>query len=185
MYFGVRALEIRHAPIAVFELRHLLAQRIALRDDVLQTRTEFSLQALEERQALLDLLKPRRGRVDVVGIAAQEEREVFQLCLDPVACVEVRAEPRIERRKIRNPAPHAAQLREDGPVAFVQRRVALGAEPFDALRAGEHLPCRGEFLVLAGSERRAIELRQLEGRQFLARTAFGRPPRDAVQLLRR
>src|ERR1700720_2903106 len=61
---SVRALEIRHAPIAVFKLRHLLAQRIALRDDVLQSRTEFSLQALEERQALLDLLKPRRGRVD-------------------------------------------------------------------------------------------------------------------------
>ena len=44
--------------------------------------------------------------------------------------------------------PDAAEPGQHRVVALVQRRVALRAQPLDALGAGQHLPQRGQLDVL-------------------------------------
>ena len=144
----------------------LAPQRVAPRDDVGQRRPVLPLQPLEQRQPILDLLQPRRRRLDAVGVAAQEDREILELRLDAVARVQVRLELRIERRQLADAAPDAAERREHRVVALVQRRVALGAQPLDALGVRQHLPrARASSSSSPGRlERRPIELGELERR---------------------
>ena len=52
--------------------------------------------------------------------------------------------------QLRDPPPHAAESGQDRIVALVERRVAFGAQPLDALGAGQHLTQRGELDVFAG-----------------------------------
>ncbi len=66
--------------------------------------------------------------------------KILELRLDAVARVEVRLELRVERRQLPDAPPDAAERRENRAVALVERRVALGAEPLDALGVREHLP---------------------------------------------
>ena len=54
------------------EVGQLAPQRVAPRDDVGERRPVLALQPLEQRQPLLDLLQPRRRRLDAVGVPAQE-----------------------------------------------------------------------------------------------------------------
>ena len=101
-------------------------------------------------------------------IAAQEEREILELRLDAVARVEVRLELRVERRELANPLPDAAELREHGGVALVQRGVALrrtAARPARRSPAPDARPADRHPLRLAGGwrlERRLVELGQLK-----------------------
>jgi hypothetical protein len=126
-------------------------------DDLLQRGAVLPLQPLEQRQPVLDLLQPRRRGVHAVGIAAQEVGEVLELRLDAVAGVHVRRELRVDGRQLADALPHAAQAREHGAVAVVQRAVALLAQPLQPLGARQHL-ARGE-----------LEGDQVEARRLLAR----------------
>ena len=74
---------IRSSPL--LESLEFLPQRIPSRDGIGQRRPVFPLEALEQRQPVLDLLQPRRRRFDAVGVPAKEDREVLELRLDGVA----------------------------------------------------------------------------------------------------
>src|SRR5205085_10581769 len=105
-------------------------------------------------------------------VPPQEHREILELCLDAVARIEVRPELRVEGRELAYPTPYGAETREDGAVVFVERGVAFGAEPLDALGAGEYLAKRGHFLVFSGTRRGAIELGELKRDQLLTTFAI-------------
>ena len=101
------------------------------------------------------------------------------------------AELRVEVGELRDAAPHASQPRQNRVVAFVERRVAFGAEPLDALRAGQHLAKRRELDVLPGIaggdrlEAGAFELAQREGDQIEPRLAIPGRAADARELVLR
>ena len=124
------------------------------RDDVLQRRTVLPLQTLDQRQSILDLLKPPRRRIDVVGVATQQEGHVFELRLDALPRVQLLGKLRLDRRKLSDPFPDLRQPGEHGVIAVVERRVRLLTQPLDPLGVGEHLLRGREFLVLAGLQRR-------------------------------
>jgi hypothetical protein len=126
------------------------------------------LQTLEQREAILDLLQARRGRVDVLRIRAQEEREILELRLDRVARVEVGRELRIERGELADASSRRPERRQRGLVPFVERRVGLA-----------HRRCRRSALartcrvVRAPRPRRLrrglVDLGELEGEELGAR----------------
>ena len=62
-----------------FQIDQLAPQRVAARDGLGQRRPVFPFQPLEQRQPFFDLLQPRRRGLDAVGVAAQEQREIFEL----------------------------------------------------------------------------------------------------------
>ena len=115
-----------------------------------QRRPVLPLQPLERRQAILDLLQPRRRGVDRRRVRPQEEREILELRFDA---------RRARRGTARTAASSAAssptrfqtvaERRQGGVVAVVERVVGLGAEPLEPVGVGEHLPRRRELLVLA------------------------------------
>ena len=177
-------LELDDALVVMLELGQLLAQRLALRDDVAKRRAILPLEPLQERQSVVDLLEPGRRGLDAVGIPPQKEREVLELRFDAVARLEIRLEFRIQRGELCHPAPDAAEVRQRGAVALIQRRVALGAQPLDALGAREHLPGRRQLDVFARLPRlegRSIELAELKGRELLTRGAIRRGAPDVSE----
>ena len=167
----------------------LPTERVSFGDDVGKRRAVLPLQPFEKREPFFDLLEPRRRGFDAVGIAPQEQSEILELRLDAVACLEIRLEPRVERRQIGDLPPHGSEPGENGLVALVQRRVALRAEAFDPLGAREHLAKRRQFLVLGRLRRRFVQLGELERHQIEPRIpivlnrahagqfVFGRAPR--------
>ena len=78
-------------------------------DDLLQAWPVLPLQALEQRQAILDLLQPLGGRVDPVRIGAEKECEILELPFDALAGIDVWSELRIDRGELTHPLPHAAE----------------------------------------------------------------------------
>src|SRR6476659_9935510 len=111
-------------------------QRASLLDHVLERRTVLPLEALEQREAIRDLLKACWRRIDAVSVTAQERRQLFELGLDAVARREVLRKLRVDRRELVDPLPHTAQTCEDRVVVLVQRCIALFAEALHALRIG-------------------------------------------------
>ena len=94
---------------ALLEIGELGAKGVAAGDDLCERRTVLLLQAFKERQPVFHLLEPRRRRLDAVGVAAQVFRQVLELRLDAVAGVEIRLERGVERGKLTDPPPHAAE----------------------------------------------------------------------------
>ena len=152
----------------MLERIELGGQRRARGDDVGQRRAVLALQPLEQREPVLDLLQRRRGRVDAVGVDPQGVRQILELRLDAVPRLEVRDEPRIERRQLADPAPDVAQARQRRLVAVVQRRVASAAQPLQLLGVREHVPRRGQFVVFAGTQRGPFQFAELEANQLEA-----------------
>ena len=142
------------------------------------------LQSLEQGEALLDLLKPGRRCLDVLRIAAQVFRQVFQLRLNPDTCVQIGLEGRVERCQFTDTSPYSAERREHRTVLLVQKAVTFLAESLYPLGTGEHELQRGEFFVLAGEWRRLVEFGKLEAREFDACIALGDRLPQACQFLR-
>src|SRR5688500_7689143 len=103
-----RALQILGALAVAGQQVAFAAQRVARRNDVLEPAAVLPLETIQQRQALLDLLQPRRRGVHAVGVAAEEERQVFELRLDAVAGVQVAGELRIDGRQLADTLPDAA-----------------------------------------------------------------------------
>ena len=133
------AFELRHPVVPLLQLVQLAPERVAPRDDLAERRPVLALQAIEKGQPLLDLLQAGRRRFDAVGVPPQEQREILELRLDAVARVQVGLKLRVERRQLRHAAPDMAEARQNRFVAFVQRRIALLAQPLHALGARQHL----------------------------------------------
>jgi hypothetical protein len=104
---------------AVFDFCHFPAEGVTLGDDIGERRPVFALQTLEQRKPILDLLQPGGRGFDRVGIAAQEQGEIFELRLDAIASLEVGVELRVERGQFGHPPPDASQIREHRSVALV------------------------------------------------------------------
>ena len=159
-----------------------------LRNDIAKRRAIFPLEPLEQRQPVFDLLEPCRRGFDVVSVAPQKEREILELRLDSVARLEIRLERRIQRGELCHPPPDAAEVRQRGPVALIQQRVAFRAQPPDALGAREHLPGRRQldvFSRLPWLEGRSIELTELKDRELMPRGAIRRRAPDVPERLDR
>ena len=123
-------------------------------------------------------------RVDAVGVAAQEERQVLELRLDAVARLEIRRELRIDRRQLADPLPDAAEPGEHRVVAVVERRVALLAQPLHALGAREHLPRRARAPRPRRASGAAFSISPSWNAIRSRRAAFSRASmRDAFELL--
>ena len=82
---GDLPLELDAPFVAAREVGALTLERVAARDDVGQGRAVLALEPLEQREALLDLLQPRRRGFDVVGVLPQKPGQVLELGLDAVA----------------------------------------------------------------------------------------------------
>ena len=107
------ALQLGNPFVAAFQIDQLAPQGVAARRDPGHRRPVFPLQPLEQRQPFFDLLKPRRRRLDGVGVAAQEHRQASRR-LDALARIQKRLKPRIEGGEIGDAAPHPAKAREHG-----------------------------------------------------------------------
>ncbi len=138
----------------MLEVGQVPAQGVAPCARVGQRRPVLPLDPLEQREALLDLLQPRRRCIDAVAIAPQEVREILELRLDAVARVQVRLEPGIDRRELADAFPDGAESRKHRRIALVERGVAFGAESLDPLGAREHLTRGLQLGVLFGVSRR-------------------------------
>ena len=125
-------------------------QRLAPGDHVGQRRTVFPFQPLQQRQPVFDLLQAGRRGFNRVGVAAEKSGQILELRLDAVARVEIRLEARIEAGELRDTAPDLSERGQNGIVALVQCRVAVGAQPLDPLGIGEHLAHRAQLVVFAG-----------------------------------
>ena len=161
----------------------LAGERRALVDRVLQRGPVLVLDPLEQREPIFDLLQLRGRRIDPVGVAAQEERQVFELRLDPVAGIDVRRKLRIDDGQLADTLPDAAEPAQHRVVALVQRRVALFAEPLDALGVGQHPAGGRELLVLPRPWRRLFDLPELKGNQVEARRLFAAVHPRSFELL--
>ena len=100
-------------------------------------------------------------------------RQVFQLRLDPNACVHVGLEGRVERCQFTDTPPYPTERREHRAVLLVQKAVAFLAESLYPLGAGEYELQRGELFVLAGKWRGLVEFGKLEAREFDACITLG------------
>ena len=139
-----------------------------LRDHVGERRAVLLLQTLEQREAILDLLQPRRRRVDAPRVGAQEEREILELRLDasrasrygancassaassptllPDRCRAPAAPPRLPRR--------ARRRRRRTGAAAGRRWRAPGASPSaPRLRPASARPCRSPRAGTPGTRR--------------------------------
>ena len=139
---GELGVELGGALGRVLDVVQLAAEVGCLGDDVGERRAVLLLQTLEQREAVLDLLEPRRRGVDVLRVGAQEEREVLELRLDRVARLDVGRELRVERGELADLLPHRPERRQRGVVAVVERGVGVGAQPLQAIGVREDLPRR-------------------------------------------
>src|SRR5205814_4406100 len=127
-------------------------------------RAVLLLQALEQREPILDLLQPFRRRLDRRTVLPEKRRELLELGFNAVAFAEKRLEPPIERGEVRHATPDATQTGQHGAVALIERGITLFAETLHALGAGQHLTRRRKIDVFGRVfrlEPGAIELRQL------------------------
>ena len=113
------AFELRHSVVPLLQIVQLAPERVAACHDLAERRAVFAFQAIEKGQPLLDLLQPGRRRFDAVGVPPQKLRQILELRLDAVACVQVRLKLRVERRQLRHAAPDMAEARQNRFVAFI------------------------------------------------------------------
>ena len=92
----------------MLQIVQLAPEAVGLRKDVAKRRSMLLFQTLEYREPVLELLQPLGGRIDVRRIRSKEEREIFELRLDPVARLQVRDKSRVDRRELGDAFP-------DGP----------------------------------------------------------------------
>ncbi len=168
---GELALELYDPVVAAIEVDQFPPERVPPLDDIGQRGAVFPLQAFEQGEALFHLLQPRGRCFDAGHVLPEKSGEVFELRLDAVARVEIRLELRIEGRQLRHAAPDVPEARQNGIVALVKRRVAVGAEPLHPVGARKHVAQGREldiFPRIARSQPGAIELARLKGNQILA-----------------
>jgi hypothetical protein len=90
----------------------LARQHGATLDDIVEGRSVFALQPLEQREPVLHLLQASRRCVDAVGVASKKERQILELRFDPITRFDIRRKLRIDRGELSNALPDTAEFSE-------------------------------------------------------------------------
>ena len=114
-------------------------KRFAPGDDISPASGPYlRFSAIEQREAILDLLQLRRRRLDAVGVPTQKERQIFELRLDAVLRLEIRLESGSSAARSATRRQTPPRLASTAPSLSYKRRIAFRAQPLDTLRAGQH-----------------------------------------------
>ena len=93
------------------ERGQLVAERRCAREHVVERRPVLPLQALERRQPIFDGLQPIGRRVEVARVSRRKNARSSSARLHVVALLEVRHEPRVERRQVADALPDRGRAR--------------------------------------------------------------------------
>ena len=160
--------------VACSSVVELPRERRRCRDHVVERRPVLLLQTLEHREPILDLLQPRRRRVDRRGYERRKYARSSSCDLTASRAAQVRRELRVDRGELADLLPDRRRAPAAPPRPLRTARVRLGAQPLQPVGVGEHLPRRGQLLVFAGLRARRVESRSSWNARNSARRAFSR-----------
>ena len=153
-----RDVEFRRAFRGVLQIVELATEICRLREHVRQRGSVLSLQTLEHRQAILDVLQPRRRRIDIRRIRSKEKCEILELRFHDLASIEIWRERRVQRRQFGYLLPDGPERRQRGFVTFIQCGVRIRTQALQAIGVGEHLAGRRQFFIFPRLRRCTIDL---------------------------
>ena len=149
------------------------------------TGRAFFFRRSSSGEPVLDLLQ-RAGDASMPAAYERRKNARSSSCdFTAVARLEVRREARVERGEIAEPSARRCRAPAAPPGRLRTARVGVGAQPLQLVGVGEHLPRRGQLLVLAGAAARRDRSPRAGTRGTPRATAFSRSSGRAAARARR